>query len=209
MARHPLEGFEVMYEVQRLPRESALHFKREIRESTDIDEDYAHFLMLSLDYHKESTNDGGNEGPAVVRDKFNNDVDEFEDEYEDEDDTDCMKFLANVTPKENSYVLKIDRSDGSPVIVKYEKEGGSDEEYEHLERGKQHDTGDKKDLDKVASQPFSKTVLENDSDIGPFGLVTQKEKGRVNGALKRRRKGEAADVDGDDVILPEKHHNSS
>ncbi|XP_060174120.1 uncharacterized protein LOC132604576 [Lycium barbarum] len=209
MARHPLEGFEVTYEVQRLSRESAFSFKREIRESTNIDEDYAHFLMLSLDYHKESTNEGGNEGSTVVRDKLNNDVREYEHENEDEDDPDYKKFLANSKPKGNSYELKIDRSDGFPLCVDNEKEDGSDEEYGHLGEEKQLDAGDEKDSDKVENQPFSRAVLENDNDIEPFGPVTHKGKGLANGALKRHCKGEAADVDEDYALLWEKRQSSS
>ncbi|KAK4373801.1 hypothetical protein RND71_004478 [Anisodus tanguticus] len=206
MGRLGLEGCDILHDIQRLQRKRAhcwnkesefdnsdtWRFKRQIRKTKNIDEDYAHYLMLLFDFNKESTNEGGNEGPAIVKDRLNHDVNEYEDEDEDEDDPDYKKFLANAKPKRNSYVLKIDRSDGFPVSIEYEKEDGPDEEYGYLGREKQQDAGDEKDLHKVESQPFSRTVLENDNDVivEPFGPVTQKEKGLTSQNLKRRRKGE-------------------
>ncbi|KAK4355009.1 hypothetical protein RND71_027203 [Anisodus tanguticus] len=201
MGRLGLEGCDILHDIQRLQRKRAhcwnkesefdnsdtWRFKKQLRKTKNIDEDYAQYLMLLFDFNKDSTNE---DGSGIVKDRFNHDVNEYEDE--DEDDPDYKKFLANAKPKGNSYVLKIDRSDGFPVSVEYEKEDGSDEEYEYLGRGKQQDAGDEKDLDKVESQPFSRTVLENDNDVivEPPGPVTQKEKGLMSQNLTRRRKGE-------------------
>ncbi|KAJ8539823.1 hypothetical protein K7X08_014075 [Anisodus acutangulus] len=179
MARLGLEGFDILNDVRCSPRKRA-HFRNKIRNAKDIDEDYQEFLMLVLDDDKESTNEGGNEGLAVVRDKLNHDVDEYEDEDEDEDDPDYKMFLANIKPKGNSYVLKIDRSDGFPVFVEYEKEDGSDEEYEYLGRGKQQDAGDEKDLDKVESQPFLKKKKKK-------GLTSKKNSTKGNDASSKRQ----------------------
>lgn len=233
MARPGLERCDILYDITRLRRKRAhcwnkdsesensdiFRFKRQIRKTKNMDEDYVQYLMLLLDYDKESncyTNEGRNESLAVVRDRLNHDVDEdgnkYEYEDEDEDDPDYKKFLDNAKPNGNSLVVKIDRSDGFPAIVEFEKEDGSDEEYEYLGWRKQQDSGDEKDLgnvsckDKVESQPFSRIVLENDNNISagdnnvilPFGPVTQKGKGLTiqklslgeNGACKRRQKGE-------------------
>ncbi|XP_059287485.1 stress response protein NST1-like [Lycium ferocissimum] len=220
MARNPLECFDILFDVQRLRRKSAhcgnkeagsdnsdiWRFKRQIRKTKNIDEDYAQFLMLLLDYDKESINESANESIPIVRDELNDDMDEDgnededdgdgneDEDDEDEDDPDYKKFLANVKPKGNSYVLKVDRSDGFPVFVEYEKEdrSGSDEECECLGQEKQQDAGDEKDLDKVESHPFSRTVLENDNDVivEPLGPVIQKEKGLTSQNPGRPRKGE-------------------
>ncbi|XP_059287456.1 uncharacterized protein LOC132040800 [Lycium ferocissimum] len=171
MARHPFEGLEIMYEAQRLPRESAHHFKRKIREMTSIDEDYAHFLMLSLDYHKESTNEGGNEGPAVARDKLNHG--EYEDRDEDEVDPDYEEFLANAEKYGNSYLAKSGQSfecktaeDDLRVIVgdncTFGKEGSS-----------------------ILMDASSAKQLENVEDICPLQTVVSDFEWNVKALLER------------------------
>lgn len=236
MARPGLERCDIWYDVTRLRRKRAyswnkesefensdiFRFKRQIRKTKNMDEDYVQYLMLLLDYDEEScyTNEGRNEGHAVGGDRLNHDVDEegdeFEDEEEDEDDLEYKKFLANAKPSGNSLVARIDGSDGFPVFVEFEKEDGADEDYEYLGRRKQQDSDDQKDLgdvgckDKVESQPSSRIVLEYDNNISagdnniiiePFSPVTRKEKELTNqelslgenGACKRRRKGETED----------------
>lgn len=226
MGRLGLKGCDIMYDISRLQRKrvhycnngaefensDVVRFKKQIRKTKNVDEDYVQFLMLLYNYDKDSqsyTNGGGNEGFTVPRDRLNHEDDEDEDE--DEDDPEYMKFLANAKPNGKSYVVKIDREDGFPVFVEYEKEDGSDEECELSGQRKQQDAGDAKDLgnvsskDKVESQPFSRTVLENDNDgsagdsdviFEPFDsqkekrLMNQKLNRGENGAFKRRRKGE-------------------
>lgn len=234
MARGGLERCDILYDISRLQRKRAhcwnkesesensdiFRFKRQIRKTKNVDEDYVQYLMLLLDYDEEpkcDTMEGRNEGLAVVGDRLNHDMDEdgseFEDEDEDEVDLDYKKFLSNAKRNGNSYVVKMDRSDGFPAFLEFEKEDGSDEEYEHLGQRIQQDSGDEKDLDNVSckdiveSQPFSRIVLENDNNrsagdnnviFEPSGPVTQKENGPTshklsleeNGARKRRRKGE-------------------
>ncbi|OIS97691.1 PREDICTED: transcriptional regulator ATRX homolog [Nicotiana attenuata] len=238
MGRLGLKGCDIMYDISRLQRKrvhycnngaefensDVVRFKKQIRKTKNVDEDYVQFLMLLYNYDKDSqsyTNGGGNEGFTVPRDRLNHEDDEDEDEGEcededenedeDEDDPEYMKFLANAKPNGKSYVVKIDREDGFPVFIEYEKEDGSDEECELSGQRKQQDDGDAKDLgnvsskDKVESQPFSRTVLENDNDgsagdsdviFEPFDsqkekrLMNQKLSTGENGAFKRRRKGE-------------------
>ncbi|CAN4094890.1 unnamed protein product [Withania somnifera] len=233
MTRGGLENCDILYDISRLRRKRAhfwnkesesensdiFRFKRQIRKTKNMDEDYVQYLMLLLDYDEEPkchTKEEGNEGLVVVGDRLNHDVDEdgseFENEDEDEDDLDYKKFLANAKQNGNSYAVKMDRSDGLPVFLEFEKEDGSDEEYGHLGQRKQMDSGDEKDLDngsckdKVASQPFSRIIPENDNGSAgdnnvifePSGPVTQKEKGLTSqklsleedGAHKRRRKDE-------------------
>lgn len=236
MVRRGLEGCDILFDISRLGRKRAyswnkesefensdiFRFKRQIRKTRNIDEDYVQYLMLLLDYDEESkccTNEGGKEGPAVARDRFNYDMDEDVNEYEDDEDEDedidpdYRKFLANAKPNGNSYMVKIDRSVGFPVFVEFEKEDGSDGEFEYLGQRKQQGSGDEEDLgnvsckDKVESQPFSRVVLENDDNrsagdnnvvFEPSDPVTPMEKGLTSqkpslgedGECKRRQKGE-------------------
>lgn len=236
MVRRGLEGCDILFDISRLGRKRAyswnkesefensdiFRFKRQIRKTRNIDEDYVQYLMLLLDYDEESkccTNEGGKEGPAVARDRFNFDMDEDVNEYEDDEDEDedidpeYKKFLANTKPNGISYMVKIDRSVGFPVFVEFEKEDGSDGEFEYLGRRKQQGSGDEEDLgntsskDKVESQPFSRVVLENDDNrsagdnnaiFEPSDPVTPMEKGLMslkpssgeNGECKRHQKGE-------------------
>ncbi|PHT66911.1 hypothetical protein T459_31336 [Capsicum annuum] len=234
MGRPGLERCDVWYDVTRLRRKRAhswnkesdpensdvFRLKRQIRKTKNMDEDYVQYLMLLLDYDEEPkcyANEGGNEGLTGGGDRLSHDVNEegteFEDEDEDEDDLEYRKFLANAKPNGTALVAKVDSGDGFPVYVEFEKEDGSDDEYEYLGRGKQQDSGNEKDLgdvgckDKVESQPSSRIDLENNNNrsagddnvvIEPFGSVTLKETEPTsqqlslgeNGACKRRRKGE-------------------
>ncbi|KAF3657733.1 putative chromodomain-helicase-DNA-binding protein 1-like isoform X1 [Capsicum annuum] len=234
MGRPGLERCDVWYDVTRLRRKRAhswnkesdpensdvFRLKRQIRKTKNMDEDYVQYLMLLLDYDEEPkcyANEGGNEGLTGGGDRLSHDVNEegteFEDEDEDEDDLEYRKFLANAKPNGTALVAKVDSGDGFPVYVEFEKEDGSDDEYEYLGRGKQQDSGNEKDLgdvgckDKVESQPSSRIDLENNNNrsagddnvvIEPFGSVTLKETEPTsqqlslgeNGACKRRQKGE-------------------
>ncbi|XP_055814487.1 uncharacterized protein LOC129884158 isoform X2 [Solanum dulcamara] len=236
MVRRGLEGCDILFDISRLGRKRAhswnkesesensdiFRLKRQIRKTKNMDEDYVQYLMLLLDYDEESkcyTNEGGNEGPAVAKDRLYHDMDEDVNEYEDDEDEDedidpeYKKFLANAKPNGNSYMVKIDRSVGFPVFVEFEKDDGSDAGFEYLGQRKHQDSGDEKDFgnvsckDKVQSQPFSRIVLENDDNrsagdtnviFEPSDPVTPMEKGLTskklslgeNGECKRRRKGE-------------------
>ncbi|PHT33110.1 hypothetical protein CQW23_29447 [Capsicum baccatum] len=234
MGRPGLERCDVWYDVTRLRRKRAhswnkesdpensdvFRLKRQIRKTKNMDEDYVQYLMLLLDYDEEPkcyANEGGNEGLTGGGDRLSHDVNEegteFEDEDEDEDDLEYRKFLANAKPNGTALVAKVDSGDGFPVYVEFEKEDGSDDEYEYLGRGKQQDSGNEKDLgdvgckDKVESQPSSRIDLENNNKrsagddnvvIEPFGSVTLKETEPTsqqlslgeNGACKRHWKGE-------------------
>ncbi|KAK4373802.1 hypothetical protein RND71_004479 [Anisodus tanguticus] len=119
---------------------------------------------------------------AHFRNKIRNakDIDEDYQEFLmlvlDDDKESTNEGLAVVRDKVNH---DVDESDGFPVSVEYEKEDGSDEEYEYLGRGKQQDAGDEKD--KVESRSFSKKK----------GLTSKKNSTKGNNASsKRQGKGE-------------------
>lgn len=200
MVRRGLESCDILFDISRLGRKRAhswnkesetensdiFRFKRQIRKTKNMDEDYIQYLMLLLDYDEESrchTDKGGNEGPAVARDGLNHDMDEdvdeeYEDvnEYEDDegededDDPEYKTFLANAKPNGNAYTVRVDGIVGFPKIIEFEKDVESDGGFEDTGRSKHQDSGDEKDLgnvnctDKVDSQPFSRIVQENDDN---------------------------------------------
>ncbi|KAF3637824.1 putative chromodomain-helicase-DNA-binding protein 2-like [Capsicum annuum] len=200
MGRPGLERCDVWYDVTRLRRKRAhswnkesdpensdvFRLKRQIRKTKNMDEDYVQYLMLLLDYDEEPkcyANEGGNEGLTGGGDRLSHDVNEegteFEDEDEDEDDLEYRKFLANAKPNGTALVAKVDSGDGFPVYVEFEKEDGSDDEYEYLGRGKQQDSGNEKDLGNAGcSEKDLGNEGCNEKDFGNVGC-NEKDLGNV------------------------------